>query len=272
MSNERFSRQSFFGKSIARPRSSGLSSGSWAWGAGAATFVQQLAHVGFLNYRLFDRDGADETNLNRLVIATEGDAAAATLKVELANRRILSNRRAAKVETFPCRWQEQPEPLHGCDIIFGCVDGFAEWRELEVVCRRYLVPLLDIGMDVHIAADEPPRGWPDHSVDARVAVHDLPWLLNEASLAREAGQYGDAGIRPQVVWPNGVLASTVVGIAVDLLTNWTRSLRGPVDGNIGTITPRPAWSTTTARPARTSRPRRWGRRSSRGCNKRTYYL
>src|SRR5439155_3730957 len=68
-------------------------------------------------------------------------------------------------------------------------------------------------------------------------------FLNEANLAREAALYGDAGPRPQVVWPNGVLASTAVGIAVDLLTNWTRSLRGAVylmyDGNAGTITPHP---------------------------------
>ena len=49
--------------------------------------------------------------------------------------------------------------------------------------------------------------------------------------------------RPQVVWPNSVLASTAVGIAIDLLTDWTRSLRGPVyltyRGNDGTLTPHP---------------------------------
>ena len=63
------------------------------------------------------------------------------------------------------------------------------------------------------------------------------------SLAREAALYGDAGSPPQMVWPNGVLAATAVGIVVDLLTNWTRSLRGTVylmyDGNAGAITPHP---------------------------------
>lgn len=60
---------------------------------------------------------------------------------------------------------------------------------------------------------------------------------------REAALYGDAGPRPQVIWPNGILASTAVGIAVDLLTDWTCSIRGAVylmyDGNSGTITPHP---------------------------------
>jgi hypothetical protein len=153
-------------------------------------------------------------------------------------------RSAANVETFPCRWQERPEPLRGCDIIFGCVDGFAERRELEIACRRHLVPLIDIGMDVHIVGDEPPRmgGQVILSMPGSPCLTCLGFL-NEASLAREAARYGDAGPRPQVVWPNGVLASTAVGIAVDLLTNWTRSLRGAVylmyDGNVGTITPHP---------------------------------
>jgi hypothetical protein len=44
-------------------------------------------------------------------------------------------------------------------------------------------------------------------------------------LAAEAARHGDAGGRPQVVWPNGALASTAVGLAVDLVTGWTRKNR-----------------------------------------------
>lgn len=66
-------------------------------------------------------------------------------------------------------------------------------------------------------------------------------FLNERVLAREGERYGDAGPQPQVVWPTGVLASTGVGIAVDLLTDWTRSLRDVVyleyDGNKNTVKP-----------------------------------
>jgi molybdopterin-synthase adenylyltransferase len=57
----------------------------------------------------------------------------------------------------------------------------------------------------------------------------------------EAGSYGAAGSRPQVVWSNGVLASTAVGIITQLLTPW---FDGPpefvyldYDGNRGTVTP-----------------------------------
>jgi len=86
----------------------------------------------------------------------------------LANVRILSIRRAATVETFPCPWLEQPEPLRACDIVFGCVDAFAERRELEIACRRHLVPLIDISTDVHNAGAITPH--------LRLVYHDgAPW-------------------------------------------------------------------------------------------------
>ncbi len=105
---------------------------------------------------MYDGDHAEESNLNRLVIATEADVAAGRPKVEAARERILGVRSGAKIEAFTCRWQERPEPLRRCDLIFGCVDSFAERAELEASCRRYLIPYLDIGMDVHQAGDEPP--------------------------------------------------------------------------------------------------------------------
>jgi len=243
VNGDRFSRQSFLGEH-SQPAIEQAVMGVVGVGGGGGHIVQQLAHVGFLNYRLYDGDGADESNLNRLVIATEADATAQTPKTELARRRILSVRSTANVETYPCRWQDRPEPLRGCDIIIGCVDGFAERRELEIACRRYLVPLIDIGMDVHIVGDEPPRmgGQVILSMPGGLCMTCLGFL-NESNFAREAAKYGDAGPRPQVVWPNGVLASTAVGIAVDLVTNWTKSLRGPVylmyDGNANTLAPHP---------------------------------
>jgi hypothetical protein len=50
---------------------------------------------------------------------------------------------------------------------------------------------------------------------------------------------GMAGARPQVVWPNGVLASKAVGLAMDIVTGWTgRPLPHAYlvyDGNKGTV-------------------------------------
>jgi hypothetical protein len=47
-------------------------------------------------------------------------------------------------------------------------------------------------------------------------------FLTDEKLAAEAALYGNAGGRRQVVWHNGVLALTAVGVAVDLVTNLTQ--------------------------------------------------
>ncbi len=64
-------------------------------------------------------------------------------------------------------------------------------------------------------------------------------FLSDAVLRDEAARYGDAGGRPQVIWPNGVLASMAVGLLIQLLTPWHRGSGESVyleyDGNALTI-------------------------------------
>lgn len=47
-------------------------------------------------------------------------------------------------------------------------------------------------------------------------------ILREELLAEEAADYGHAGIRQQVAWPNGVLAPTAVGLFMSLLP-WSKT-------------------------------------------------
>jgi hypothetical protein len=50
----------------------------------------------------------------------------------------------------------------------------------------------------------------------------------------EKPAYLDAGGRPQVIWPNGVLASTALGLLMQLLTPWSKQPITPYleyDGN-----------------------------------------
>ena len=138
MKSERFSRQSFLGEdgqvAIERCRV-----GLVGLGGGGSHIAQQLAHVGFLNYVIFDGDYTDESNFNRLVIASEADVAVSSRR----SRRHGTDsevRGKARIEAFDCRWQDRPEPLRRCDLVFGCVDSFAERRELEAACRRFLIP------------------------------------------------------------------------------------------------------------------------------------
>jgi hypothetical protein len=64
-------------------------------------------------------------------------------------------------------------------------------------------------------------------------------FITDERLEQEAKLYGAAGSRPQVVWSNGVLASTAVGLLTQVLTPWYQNPPSFVfleyDGNKGTI-------------------------------------
>lgn len=210
-------------------------------GGGGSHIVQQLAHIGFDDYVLYDPQTIEEANLNRLVGATSDDVG--QLKTAVSKRMIRSLRNDPSIEIHNVDWQKEPEPLRRVDIIFGCVDGFAERRDLEASARRYLIPYIDIGMDVFPSvAGQPPRmvGQVILSLPGGPCMKCLGYL-SEESLAEEANAYGAAGPNPQVIWANGVLASTAVGIAVQLLTGWSDGQGEPVffsyDGNSNTLTP-----------------------------------
>ena len=56
----------------------------------------------------------------------------------------------ANIVAINDRWQNRPEPLRETDLIYGCLDGFKERRELEALSRRYLIPMIDIGLGVTV--------------------------------------------------------------------------------------------------------------------------
>lgn len=236
---ERFSRQSFLGLN-SQERISTCVVGIVGLGGGGSHIVQQLAHLGFKRYVIYDDDVVEESNLNRLVGGTTIDVKASSSKLLVACRTIFGLQADAEVESLCCKWQEQPEPLRRCHIVFGCVDSYQGRQELEVTLRRYLVNYLDIGMDVHGTATPHVSGQVILSTPGGSCLKCLGFLTQE-KLREEAARYGDAGGHPQVVWPNGVLASTAVGIAVNLITNWTGAAQGHeylvYDGNRGTIQP-----------------------------------
>jgi molybdopterin-synthase adenylyltransferase len=226
--NSDYSRQSFLGpnsQDVIERCHVGIS----GLGGGGSHIAQQLAHLGFLNFTVFDPDVIEASNLNRLIGGTQHDVDKKTPKVEIARRMINGVRPAAEVTCVRAPWQEAPHLLRRCDILFGCVDGFDQRRQLEAAARRSLIPLVDIGMDVFRADDG------THAIAGQVilSMPGCPCMtcmgfLNDKTLAREAAAYGAAGPQPQVVWTNGILASTAVGVAIDLLTDWSRTMRGHV--------------------------------------------
>jgi molybdopterin/thiamine biosynthesis adenylyltransferase len=237
MSTDRYSRQSFLGAS-AEAMISRCTIGIVGLGGGGSHIVQQLVHIGFQRFVLYDDDVVEESNLNRLIRATSADVLAETPKLHIAKMMIYGFQPAASVKGFARKWQEKPEPLRECRIVFGCVDSYKGREELEIACRRYLMHYIDIGMDVYGKERLVIGGQVILSSPGGLCMRCMGFLTDD-KLAQEAALYGNAGHRPQVVWPNGVLASTAVGLAVDLVTNWTCRGRSHAylvyDGNEATV-------------------------------------
>lgn len=237
MIRERTSRQSFLGAN-SDERIASITVGVVGLGGGGSHIVQQLAHIGFQDFVIYDDDIVEDSNLNRLVGGTTVDALSLLPKLFIAKRMIFGLVPGARVRGFPSKWQEKPEALRECQIVFGCVDSYLGRSELEVSCRRYLSHYIDVGMDVH-GSNPPIIGGQVVQSSPGGACMKCMGFLTPARLSEEAARYGEAGERPQVVWPNGVLASTAVGLGVDLVCDWTQKRRPAeylvYDGSKGTI-------------------------------------
>ena len=237
-------------------------------GGGGSHIVQQTTHMGIGGYINADPQTIDETNTNRLVGGTLADVYCRPAKPGIVRRLVRGLNRlvgsmpdyidceraktgiaerlirglnpGARIVSIRDRWQEGADQLKASDMIVGAVDSFTERDELERFARRYLIPYIDIGMDVH------DLGGSRFLVSGQVILSTpgAPCLrccgfIADERLEEEAKRYAAAGRRPQVVWSNGVLASTATGLLTQILTPWYPDPPAFVyleyDGNKGTL-------------------------------------
>jgi molybdopterin/thiamine biosynthesis adenylyltransferase len=208
---------------------------------GGSHIVQQLAHLGVLDCVLVDPQRIEESNLNRCVGATAEDVKTDKFKAETAERVVKNINPTACVVSIKDKWQNCQMLLRDCAVIFGCVDSISEREQLDRFCRRYLIHY--IGMSVVSARNF-------YRIVGQVAVSSPQGpclrcmaIVSEKNLKQEAQQYGDAGPQPQVVWSNGILASTAIGLFVQLITPWHPNSISTAyfeyNGNGNTLSPSP---------------------------------
>lgn len=219
----RTDRQSFLGAD-SEAKFAALTVGLVGLGGGNSHVVQQLSHVGVGGLVCVDFDIVEDSNLNRLIGGTAADLAVPTLKTVVAERMMRGLVVNPRCIVRPTKWQQTLDVLATCDIIVGGLDSYGERSELEAFCRRLMIPYIDMGMDVH------ELGEGEHAIGGQTIL-SMPgkpclWclgVLSDERLTEEARRYGDAGGKPQVVWPNGMLASLAVGLIVQLVAPWTRT-------------------------------------------------
>ncbi|MCC5611711.1 ThiF family adenylyltransferase [Nostoc sp. CHAB 5834] len=221
-------------------------------GGGGSHVAQQAAHVGVGGFILIDDDVINETNLNRLVGGTYADVENKMRKVDIAARMIRAVNPTARITPIARKWQNALDEIRHGDVVFGCLDSVTAKDQLEDLSRRLLMPYIDQGMDVHEAG-------PGFIVAGQVvlSVPGAPCLrclgiVTDEALEIEGRNYGAAGGKPQVVWPNGVLASTAVGLFMQLLLPWNSPVTMgqclEYDGNTHTIHPSDRMRILRSRP------------------------
>jgi hypothetical protein len=239
----RLARQSFLGRDSDAVLDA-ATIGIVGLGGGGSHVGQQCAHMGIGGFAGADPDVIEDTNTNRLIGGTLKDVASGRPKVEIAERLIRGLHPKARITHVRGDWRQAADDLKLCDAIVGAVDSFKEREQLERFARRHLIPYIDIGMDVHQLGNGKflVSGQVILSSPGQPCMRCCGFITDER-LEEEARRYGAAGSRPQVVWANGTLASTAVGLLTQVLTPWYANPPGFVflqyDGNKGTVTRNP---------------------------------
>jgi|SRR6185437_15228956 len=213
-----FSRQSFLG-SESEDAFATVKVGIVGLGGGGSHIVQQLAHIGIQRFVISDPDIVENSNLNRLVGAQSADVGYRITKSKIALRTIVNVNPLADVHCIGDKWHIDSNSLRDCNVIFGCVDSINEREQLERFCRRFMIVYIDVGMDVIKYDEYRIVGQVAQSFPGSACMRCMA-IITEHKLKEEAAKYGEAGGRPQVIWANGVLASTAVALFVQLLTSW----------------------------------------------------
>lgn len=215
-------------------------------GGGGSHIVQQLAYLGIGSLVVIDGDVVEETNLNRLIGAVpvrshrslidrllrRGLGDVGLPKVDIMRRLVDSVDEAIHVETFRTHFpaRETVEALRECDLVIACVDKLQVRDDLNRLSKRYLIPLLDVGLEITPGQ----KGSSSvHAISGRMtkALADGPCLrcqgiISDTKLAEERdgqpmGYTGAARVPdPAVVTLNGIVASIAATEVLQLLTGF----------------------------------------------------
>jgi molybdopterin-synthase adenylyltransferase len=195
---------------------------------GGSHIVQQLAHAGVGTLILLDDDVVEESNRGRIVGSRHDDDG--RLKTVVMQRLVEGIDPAIDVRAVPHR-SSDPEglaALRDADVIVACVDRFDVRADINSIARRYLIPLIDIGMTIESRGEVlvSATGQVILTVPGAPCMRCTP-LVSDAVLERER-LYAPPGYdrnpnapgQAQVVSMNGLLASLAVTQVLAVVTGY----------------------------------------------------
>jgi molybdopterin/thiamine biosynthesis adenylyltransferase len=195
---------------------------------GGSHVVQQTAHQGFGTTILIDDDRVEPRSRGRMVGSVHTDDRQA--KTATMRRLVHGIDPTIRVIEDPFR-TNTPEgiaALKQADVVVACVDSFRARAQINDLCRRYMIPLIDVGMTITSDGErlQSATGQVVLSLPGGSCLRCTP-LASDAILAREevdrpAGydRNPDAPGEPQVVSMNGLLASHASTLALAIVTGY----------------------------------------------------
>jgi molybdopterin/thiamine biosynthesis adenylyltransferase len=119
-------------------------------GTGSPT-IEQLARLGVGRLIVVDDDTVDHRNLTRIHQSAASDVG--RLKVEVARENAEAFGTGTVVEAIAAKaiTDAVVRRLASCDVVFGCTDDHAGRLVLSKLAYHYLVPVIDLGVQVDVA-------------------------------------------------------------------------------------------------------------------------
>lgn len=196
--------------------------------------IQQLAHLRVGRMTLIDPDKVEESNLSRLIGATPTDVGRP--KVEILARHVKSINPSIEVTTIANSVLDlDPRDFNAADVIVCATDGHGSRSLLSDIAIQYLVPVVDLGVEVApdttfcagggVRVLRPGRGclWCAQTISPALVREE--YLTDDQRDAEAARGYirGNALPAPSVVALNGVVASLAVLEVCQLLVGMLAS-------------------------------------------------
>jgi len=125
-------------------------------GATGSATLPLLMRLGVREAVMFERDHAEDTNLNRLHGARQEDVVVNKLKADIHTRTVTEAGLGMSLVTLdawagePCSW----DALKSCDVIFCCTDDHAGRLLLNRFARFYGIAIIDVGLAMQRRADQ----------------------------------------------------------------------------------------------------------------------
>jgi ThiF family len=201
--------------------------------------AQMLSYLGTEEFMLVDNDRVEESNLNRLVGATEEDVTNKTTKVGVAQRVIRSINPKANIQMLGnLRSGEAIDSLSVFpDVIFGCVDNDSARMILTELAAAYSKTLIDCATEIEADGNKVTNFggrvvvarpgdfclFCANQIDAEIARQEL-----ESDKEKEFRQKHGYGLGPTVPAPAVIsLNTTIAGLAVTEFIMLLTGIRDP---------------------------------------------